>query len=351
MRFGIIGGGFGIDGYLAAIASLPDAEVTGVADSGSGRALTRLSDTSIYRSSWRDLLSSSVDAVCIVTPPETHLEMVLELVDSGKHILCEKPFGKDPAQSRQMADAVVSTNIMAAVAFQYRFEPGLQALKRLLDDRCIGDLQSVECIWLTSGRRDPRSPWTWRNDIQQGGGVIGAFLSHVVDLLHWLTGERVKELTANTEILVAKRPWGVGSMLEVTAEDLVKAHLELTSGVSVDCHVSNCYPKTMGMRMELMGSAGKIVYTHKPPFTAEMQEIHLYSNGEKSKLIFKAGDFFMPLSGDTRLPALRGLLQSFIQMTKVNEVSNLPTFEDGFAVQQVLHTVRQSALLQSRLMC
>ena len=330
---------------------MPDAEVTRVADSGSGRALTRLSDTSIYRSSWRDLLVSSVDAVCIVTPPAAHLEMVLEFVDSGKHILCEKPFGKDPAESRQMADAVISTNVMAAVAFQYRFEPGLQALKKLLDERRIGDLQSVECIWLTSGRHDPLSPWTWRNDVRQGGGVIGAFLSHVVDLLHWLTGEQVKELTASTEILVPKRPLGDGSTLEVTAEDLVTAHLELTSGVRVDCHVSNCYPKTMGMRIELTGSAGKLVYTHKPPFTAEMQQIHLYSNGENSKLIFKARDFLRPLSGDTRLPALRGLLQSFIQMTKANEVSNLATFEDGFAVQQVLYTVRQSALLGSRVVC
>jgi len=351
MRFGIIGGGFGVDGHLAAIAGLPDAEVTAVADSGSGRVVTRLPDASLYRSSWRDLLGTSVDAVCIVTPPAMHQEMVLALVDGGKHVLCEKPFGMDPAQSRQMADAASLANVKAAVTFQYRFEPGFQALKRLLDEKRIGELKSVECIWLTSGRRDPRSPWTWRNDAVQGGGVIGAFLSHVVDLLHWLTGDRVQGVEASTEILVPRRPRGDGAMVDVTAEDMVRARLELTGGVWADCHVSNCHPEALGMRMELMGSTGKLVYSHTPPFTAEMQQIHLRARGDMPKLLFNAGDVLGPVSGDTRLPALRGLLQCFIQLTRRDDVSNLPTFEDGWAVQNVLTAVRQSAVSRSRVSC
>jgi predicted dehydrogenase len=351
MRFGIIGGGFGVDGHLAAIAGLPDAEVTAVADSGSGRVVTRLPDASLYRSSWRDLLGTSVDAVCIVTPPAIHQEMVLALVDGGKHVLCEKPFGMDPAQSRQMADAALRANVTAAVTFQYRFEPGFQALKKLLDEKRIGKLKSVDCIWLTSGRRDPRSPWTWRNDAVQGGGVIGAFLSHVVDLLHWLTGDRVHGVEASTEILVPGRPLGDGVMVEVTAEDMVSARLELADGVWADCHVSNCHPEALGMRMELTGSTGKLVYSHTPPFTAEMQQIHLHARGDVPKLLFNAGDVLGPVSGDTRLPALRGLLQCFIRMARRDDVSNLPTFEDGWAVQHVLTAVRQSAVSRSRVSC
>lgn len=351
MRFGVIGGGFGVDGHLAAIAGLPDVEIAAVADSGSGRVLARLPDASLYRSSWRDLLAASVDAVCIVTPPATHLEMVLALVDGGKHVLCEKPFGMDPTQSRQMTEAAARANLMAAVTFQYRFEPGFQALKKLLDEKQIGELQSVECIWLTSGRRDPRSLWTWRNDAVQGGGVIGAFLSHVVDLLHWLTGDRVQGVEASTEILVPRRPRGDGSMVDVTAEDSVRARLELTGGVWAHCHVGNCHPEALGMRMELMGSRGKLVYSHTPPFTAEMQQVHLHTHGEAPKLLFSAGDLLGLVPGDTRLPALRGLLQCFIQTAKGDDVSDLPTFEDGWAVQQVLHAVRQSAVSRSRVAC
>lgn len=351
MRLGVIGGGFGVDGHLAAIAGLPDAEVVAVADSGSGRTITRLPDASLYRSSWRDLLSTSTDAVCIVTPPVTHQEMVLALVDCGKHVLCEKPFGMNTGQSRQMADAAACANVIAAVTFQYRFELGFQSLKRYLREKYIGELQSVKCIWLTASRRDPRSTWTWRNDAVQGGGVIGAFLSHVVDLLHWLTGDRVHRVEASTEILVPRRPRGDGSMVEVTAEDSVRARLQLTGGVWADCHVSNCHTEALGMRMELIGSSGKLVYTHIPPFTAEMQQVHLHAHGEVPKLLFSAGDLLGLVSGDTRLPALRGLLQCFIQRTKRDDVSDLPTFEDGWAVQQVLHAIRQSAESRSEVSC
>jgi predicted dehydrogenase len=351
MRLGVIGGGFGVDGHLAAIAGLPGAEVMAVADSGSGRVITRLPDASLYRSSWRHLLATSVDAVCIVTPPATHQEMVLALIGSGKHVLCEKPFGMTPSQSRQMADAAARANVMAAVNFQYRFEQGFQALKRFHSAKYIGELQSVECIWLTSGRRDPRSPWTWRNDVAQGGGVIGAFLCHVVDLIHWLTGERVQGVEASTEILIPRRPLEDGSMLEVTAEDSVSARLELTGGVWAHCHVSNCHPEALGMRMELVGSRGKLVYRHIPPFTAEMQQIHLRAHGGTPKLLFKGGDLLGLDAGDTRLLALRGLLKCFVKMSKRDDVSDLPTFEDGWAVQQVLYAARQSAVSRNRVLC
>ena len=76
MKFGIIGGGFGVDGHLAALTKLPAAEVIAVADSGSGRVKARMGAQGLYRSSWRDLLDDAIDAVCIATPPNTHLDMV-----------------------------------------------------------------------------------------------------------------------------------------------------------------------------------------------------------------------------------------------------------------------------------
>ncbi len=172
-----------------------------------------------------------------------------------------------------------------------------------------------------------------------------------MDLLHWLTGDRVQGVEASTEILVPRRPRGDGSMVDVTAEDSVRARLELTGSVWAHCHVGNCHPEALGMRMELIGSRGKLVYSHTPPFTAVMQQVHLHAHGGTPKLLFNGGDLLGLASGDTRLPALRGLLQCFIQTAKGDNVSDLPTFEDGWAVQQVLHAVRQSAVSRSRVSC
>lgn len=350
MKFGVIGGGFGVDAHLPVLSDMPGVEVVAVADSGSGRALARLPNRSLYRPSWRDLLDSSIDAVCVVTPPASHLEMVLALIESGKHVLCEKPFGMDPQQSREMADAAARTGVVGGVTFQYRFEPGFQALKEMLNDGRIGDLLSVDCAWLTSGRCDPRSLWTWRNDTAQGGGVIGAFLSHVVDILHWLGDAQVQQVRATSEILVSRRPLVDGVLADVSAEDLVQARMTMDTGVTAIFHVSNCHPQAVGMRMELIGSKGTLLYTHAPPFTAATQEVHLSVGASSPQRLFGA-EQVLGAEGDTRLPALRGLLECFMQRAGGREVRGFPSFESGLAVQRVLHAVRQSAMSHSSVSC
>lgn len=346
MRVGVIGGGFGVDGYLAALSGMPGVEVAAVADSGSGRVRARLADLSLYRPSWRDLLEPSINAVFIATPPATHRELVLTLLDRGKHVLCEKPFGMDPTQSREMVDMAANSAVVAAVTFQYRFEPGLQALKAMLDRGLIGELRAVECTWLTSGRRDARSPWTWRNDAAQGGGVIGAFLSHVVDNLQWLSGTQVCEVWASKEILVPRRPLANGTLADVTAEDSVKAGMTLTTDLKVSCHVSNCHPKASGMRMEFVGNDGRLVYSHSPPFTAATQEIHLHTDSAMPQRLFNAEQVLGFGTEDTRLPALRSLVERFARRAGGQDAADIPGFEDGWAVQRVLHAVRQSAATQ-----
>ena len=350
MRLGIIGGGFGVNGHMAAFSDLPEAKVVAVADSGSGRLISQLTDTSLYCSSWRDLMDSSVDAVCVVTPPSSHQELVLALLDAGKHVLCEKPFGINKLQAYRMVYAAKNANVIAAVNFQYRFEPGIQALKAFLEDKLIGTLQSVEYIWLTSGKYNPCLHWTWRNDIKQGGGVIGAFLSHVVDLLHWLTGEHIKVVKADSEVLVLNRPKD-DTMMKVTAEDVTKAQFELSSGILAKCHVSNCQPESIGMCIKLLGSLGELVYSHTPPFTADAQRVHLYSDGKSPKLLFNAANCLRSVSEDTRLSALRQLMRCFVGTQRGTYIPNLPSFEDGLAVQQVLDAVRQSARYKCKISC
>lgn len=346
MRFGVIGGGFGIEAHLPVLLEMTGVEVGAVADSGSGRVLARLSDPSLYRASWRDLLAPSIDAVCVVTPPASHLETVLTLVAAGKHVLCEKPFGMTLQQSSDMVDAAARSAVVGAVTYQYRFEPGLQALKALLEAGLIGELRSLDCTWLTSGRRDSRSPWTWRNDVAQGGGVISAFLSHVVDLIHWLTFAQVREVRASAGVLVPRRPRADGFFSDVSAEDEVRAHMMLSTGVVAKCHVSNCHAHALGMRMELIGGKGRLVYSHTPPFTAATQSVELYVGDVPSQRVFGAEQVLGARVEDTRRPALRGLLERFVQRAKGLDVPDLPSFEEAWAVQRVLQAVRQSAAIQ-----
>lgn len=97
------------------------------------------------------------------------------------------------------------------------------------------------------------------------------------------------------------------------------------------------------MRMELLGSSGKLIYTHMPPFSPDLQQLHLQGLNGTPKMLLRASDMLGSSATDTRLPALKRLLQNFVQTTKQVEVSDLPSFEDGLVVQSALHAIRQSA--------
>ena len=351
MKFGIIGGGFGVDGYLSALSAMAAAEVVAVSDSGSGRVLGKLPDSNLYIGNWLKMKRAPVDTVCIVTPPSTHLEMVKALLASGKNVVCEKPFGASAAQSQDMAVLARNSNNTTAVTYQFRFEPGFQKLKSLLDGGRYGELLSINCVWLTAGRSDRNAVWTWQHDTSQGGGVIGAFQSHVIDLIQWLTNSTISEVSARTEIHFRQRPLPNGSMAEVTAEDTVKTQMSLANGVSANCYISWCNPRTEGLRMELVHTNGTLIYSHTPPFTSDTQCIHVHTSNGEAKKLFSANEVLSGDEGDTRLPALQSLFREFMNSVSETGSSQLPSFDDGWSVQKILDAVRQSAKTQESISC
>ena len=340
MKIGIIGGGFGVDGYLSAISGMEEFEIKGVSDSGSGNILKKLSDSTLYCPSWKDLLDPSVEAVCVVTPPAVQKEIVGEFLLNKKHVLCEKPFGTSLKDAIGMYKKSGAAGTVNAVAFQYRFEPGFQLIKRLLDNGNIGTLEHMECHWLTSTRRSQEIGWTWKNSISMGGGVINLFMTHVIDLFHWLGGGLVNCVQANSKILVTHRN-SINGLLEVDAEDLVSAHMTLTNKLTTFCKISNCHVDNLGMHLLLKGSDGKLVYTHRPPYTSETQEVKISNLNGDSNQIFCAEDISKSNS-DTRIESLRSILKLFASNIHGEINLDLPTFRTGLNNQRVLEGVRVS---------
>ena len=92
-----------------------------------------------------------IDAVWILTPPNTHLDFGLRAAAAGKHVLMEKPLDIDVAGGAKLVDAFRKADRRLGVALQHRFRPGSLRLKALLDEGALG---AVASAWMTV-------PW-WR---------------------------------------------------------------------------------------------------------------------------------------------------------------------------------------------
>jgi len=130
----------------------------------------------------------AVDAVLVLTPANTHLEMAFAAFAAGKHVLCEKPLEVTVSRAEALVGAGRDSERRLGVVLQQRFRPGNQRLKQLLTDGAVGDVQAA---WLTV-------PW-WRPQAyydepgrgvlaRDGGGVLITQAIHQLDLFRWLVG-------------------------------------------------------------------------------------------------------------------------------------------------------------------
>lgn len=341
MKFVIIGTGFGAITHLPALLAIDGVQVAALCNTGSNKIIATVDNNISIQSDWREAIRiPDIDAVSIVTPPGLHREIVQESLDLGLHVLCEKPFGLNAEDARAMHEKQKLMKIACAVGFQFRFEPGILELWKMVTSGDIGKIQTLNIAWLTSGRADRDIPWSWQNDAASGGGVINSFLSHLVDILNWITDTECLSVQSNTQILIGKRPDKDGNERQVTAEDKVEACFKFANKIEATVVVSNCHPDGPGMEITVTGDAGQIVYRHRPPFRPRDANLEIEVAGNARKIL--------PLSvssdQDSRIFSVRALNQCFMNSIRGEETPNLPVFEDGLRVQIILDAVRESRI-------
>ena len=98
-------------------------------------------------------------------------------------MLCEKPFGIRLAEVEEMTAAAQRAGIATAIAFEYRYNSALQALKELIVNGHLPALREIEVAGFGSSLRakSPRPPSSWWFDASKGGGLANAGMPHIAD--------------------------------------------------------------------------------------------------------------------------------------------------------------------------
>lgn len=118
--------------------------------------------------SYEELLQDpDVQAVYIPLPNNLHLKWVKEALESGKHVLCEKPLGLDPDEVKDMFDTAKKNGVNLMEAFAYLHSPYVASLKKDVDDKVIGDIDYIETGFITQGYKEDI-----RIHKEMGGGAM-----------------------------------------------------------------------------------------------------------------------------------------------------------------------------------
>ena len=139
---------------------------------------------------WRDLVRDErIGLFDNGGPNSLHAEPTIAAAEAGKHVICEKPLGRDAAESHEIWQRVAATGVKHLCAFNYRFVPAVRLARELIDGGELGEIRHFRARYLQDWADDPALD-TWRFDpADAGSGALGDLATHVIDLARFLNGE------------------------------------------------------------------------------------------------------------------------------------------------------------------
>ena len=84
------------------------------------------------------LTDPGIDAVVLATPHTQHTDQIVAAAAAGKHVFTEKPLGVNAAAAARAAEACAAAGVTLSVGYNWRFQPALQHIRKLLDDGTLG---------------------------------------------------------------------------------------------------------------------------------------------------------------------------------------------------------------------
>jgi UDP-N-acetyl-2-amino-2-deoxyglucuronate dehydrogenase len=245
IRVGIVGLGMAVTPHAKSLLDLKDRVQVAYAFSPSAERRRKFAERFAFPQCDRletILEDRSVGAVLVLTPPNTHLEIVERCAAAGKHVLLEKPLEVSTERAEQLVKK--SSHVKLGVVLQHRFRPAAEKLRERLND--LGQLVSASAAipnWRPQSYYDqPGRGTRWRD----GGGVLLTQAIHTLDLFLSFVGEplEVKSFVTTTPVH------------RMDTEDLAVAAVRFRNGAIGTVHATTTAYPGFPERIELIGTRG-----------------------------------------------------------------------------------------------
>jgi predicted dehydrogenase len=189
LKIGFVGAG-GIARYqMSMLKKIDGVEIVGLADvnkSALDLAAKETNGAKVF-SDWKELLAMpGLDAVSVCTPNKLHCEPTVLALKAGKHVLVEKPMAMNAAEAGKMCEAAARAKKILQIAFQWRFTPVAQMLRRQVHSGALGDVLYVR-VQALRRRGIPNWGVFGRKELQGGGPMIDIGV-HLLEMAHYVIG-------------------------------------------------------------------------------------------------------------------------------------------------------------------
>ncbi|MCE0498106.1 MAG: Gfo/Idh/MocA family oxidoreductase [Methylacidiphilales bacterium] len=248
VRFGFLGAGQ-ISHYSAAeINRHPNARVVAAQDVNAARTEELCSAYKIPKAcaTADELLADpAIDAVYIAVPNKYHVPLTIQTLQSGKHVILEKPFALNYAEAQQAADVARKMGKVLTLGMNQRFERAPQTIKTLVEQGELGEIYHIKAYWMRRSGIPKQGTW-FGNKALAGAGSLYDIGVHYLDLALYLLGDfHPVSVSGATYTKFGHLGLGFGGWgksdnegLAFDVDDFATGLIRFASGVSVSLDVS-----------------------------------------------------------------------------------------------------------------
>lgn len=332
----------------------PRAELAVVCDVVRERADALASELDVSESSsdWQSVVArTDIDVVDVATPSHTHLELAVAAIESGKHVLCEKPVAYDFRQTLEAAALAREKGVKTKLGFTFRYSPGVQYARELLDEGFVGrpfffNGYEQNSQWLSPDEPlrqvDPQAdPAVLQTSSLEGYGAP------IIDIGHWWVGADLKRVVGTmTNFVPERRVRGLDGLKRMNVDDGDVFIGEYANGALTSIQTSfvtiGNYP---GVEARIYGEKGAIICRLvEERGVAETMRVARPDDVEFREL--EIPERFYPAGGHPR-ESWRSLFYANLIRDFASEIldrapRNHGGFEDGAWVQETINAVELS---------
>jgi predicted dehydrogenase len=289
---------------------------------------------------WHDLVSDpEIGLFDNLGPNSLHAEPTIAAAEAGKHVVCEKPLGRDAEESYEIWRRVAATGVVHMCAFNYRFVPAVRLARELIDAGELGEIRHFRGRYLQDWGDTTEQAWRFERDAA-GSGALGDLAAHVIDLARYLVGE-IDTVGGFVRTFVPDRQ----------VDDAVEATVEFAGGAVGTLEATRlALGRRNAFQWEINGTKGSLAFDME-----RLNELQVFradgdrARGFKTVLVSEADhpfwEHWWPPGhiigwGDTFVHELHHVLAAIAGDTDVEPHG--ANFEDGYRAAEVCDAIVRS---------
>jgi predicted dehydrogenase len=294
-----------------------------------------------WTTGWEELVADrEIELLDNLGPNDVHAAPTIAAAEAGKHVICEKPLGRDADESYEIWRLVAAAGVKHMCAFNYRFVPAVRLARELIEAGELGELRHFRGRYLQDWGDTTAEIWRFDREAA-GSGALGDLATHVIDLARYLAGE-IDAVSGFLRTFVPDRE----------VDDAVEATVEFEGGAVGTIEATRlALGRRNAFQWEINGTKGSLYFDME-----RMNELQVFrsdgdrARGFKNVLVTETDhpfwEHWWPPGhivgwGETFVHELHHFLAAIADDTDV--APHGATFEDGYRAAEVADAIVRSS--------